>query len=198
MIDRKIYKELTIINMDFWREVSFEALEAIFKKGIDELEVPDDVIANYTDSEIRQWAHDKLEDFISNHLDNHIVVDEKISDLIIKLNKSGYKTVFCCQGHVGVCDNETYVDSEPYVMFKTDNVNKVIDYMLNKDNGMIEYKFERSEISPDTYLVTLYMADKIYIKFLDEHNDRYENSIEEWFDEWLNTDLKNLVNNICE
>ena len=42
--------------------------------------------------------------------------DPKLTPYILALNRAGYRTQFCCEGHVEIC-NYTYANSLPYILF---------------------------------------------------------------------------------
>lgn len=68
---------------------------------------------------------------------NYIIpIDKEISEIIMKFNKLGYKTTYCCAGHV----DELYNDfiSKPYIAFKYDihkfkKIRNILSYIDTKN-----------------------------------------------------------------
>ncbi|MEG1146726.1 MAG: hypothetical protein RSE21_04775 [Bacilli bacterium] len=87
-------------------------------------------------------------------VNNVFEVDEDIADTISVLNKKGYKTLFCCSGHVR--DSRLF---ELYHLKFDHNYDEMIKdgYVINKSNE--EYD-----------LLSPYSDTHIYIKFFDNYN----------------------------
>ena len=48
-----------------------------------------------------------------------IKIDNFLVDIIAKLNRSGYKTKYCCEGHVEIFEETKEIDMDtPYILFK--------------------------------------------------------------------------------
>ena len=97
-----------------------------------------------------------------------IKIDENMVSAIILLNKAGYKTLNCCQGHI---NKHGHVTSTPYIMFSPD--------IVANDKELKEFEMSLPEswyIDNDPYMIQpgiIIRGNMIYYK-------DYMNDITEW------------------
>ena len=84
-------------------------------------------------------------------IDNIFEVDEDIAEAISLLNKKGYKTMYCCSGHVK--DPRIY---EKWKLKKDEIINTPDTHIIYEDNDFKEV------LRPWTFTSTYIMFDKDY------------------------------------
>ena len=67
---------------------------------------------------------------------NFIEIDELMIPTIIELNKKGYKTEFCCSGHI---NPKSYYIEMPYLLFNSE-INNIPNLPINWLDFSLDYK----------------------------------------------------------
>lgn len=103
-------------------------------------------------------------DYITKHNDrryccdcnNEIFkVDDLFTDIIIKLNNKGYKTVFCCSGH--------YYDNNSYITFEDDYnfISLPPNYYYDSDTLSIRIRIQQSNSKYENLMEILKNAKQV-------------------------------------
>lgn len=78
--------------------------------------------------------------------DDFILVDDKIGDLIITLNKKGYLTEYSCEGHVGYSDAYIFFVTPLYRKIKAFEKNLPYDWYIDEEDFANGCLIIRSEV----------------------------------------------------
>ncbi len=112
-------------------------------------------------------------------VDNVFEVDEEIADSIVLLNKKGYKTMYCCSGHVK--------DFRLYEKYEI-NKSELDDYLDN--SYVIEDKIDKVDI------LTPYENTHLYIKFDKDYNfDNLPSGFVKYEDNTIDKEISYYKNN---
>ena len=77
-----------------------------------------------------------------------IAIDEDIADLIIYLNKLGYKTTYCCQGH-----KEKYFHRSYYISFVPSKHNEILAHTIFENLSKIKLD-QKALLSTKSYNIS--------------------------------------------
>jgi hypothetical protein len=151
------------------------------------------------------------------HKNNIISVDEEIAWYIFKLNKSGFKTRFCCSGHAienysgfYICFESTHNELKEY--FKNTKDIKVLTlstnvygYLYGDRSLMVSipvsdvkyYGDHFTTLNKYSYRIGVKNEDKIYDNCCKIKNVIIDNSIGIILKHDIYSDLKNLITRLC-
>lgn len=139
-------------------------------------------------------TYDILEEPEKEELDDYFECDEFIAPIISLLNKKGYRTKFCCEGHL--YDAAMTTQFTPFDKNKEPNENNILGYVSHEkiDNGKFKYlvHMKHSELHG-------YITFESYVnieKFLDTFPETnvypyYENQSIRW--DYIGSDEKSLA-----
>ena len=121
---------------------------------------------------------------------NYIEIDEGMVDIICKLNKKGYQTLNCCEGHINSCGICTYIQFKTVYDFK--NIPNGFEYDIQEVDGNLLCGINRF-VSIDCDKVNGYFAE-VDNKLLNEEQLEFDRLFHlTILNEWI-CDLTNLKN----
>lgn len=136
----------------------------------------DEIYRSIYESSIQSYRYEGIPCLIKDCPGEVVELDEFIAPAVMNLNEKGYRTRYCCSGHIiaNRSPHDFYVSFEDFVEFRSEDINKLpVGFVVNQNEKGIIIRYRPEMVAENTIekMEGVVQCNKVFYQWTENLSD---------------------------